>query len=313
MGAKFIQNSNDSQDEATVMGHISDTYNGAIKQANEAPPAIVVLVGPNGTVGRQWLLTKEETTIGRSPDCDVYINDNSLSRSHAKIVLTHSGVSIVDLNSTNKTAINDFSLAPMTTNKLQNNSRIKTGNIIFRFLDKGNIEIITNQQLNDKAHKDALTGAYSKGALLEKGPELITRSVNLNEPLSLITFDLDFFKKINDNFGHLAGDYVLKELGRVLNDKLVRANDFLCRFGGEEFIILLQSTHLKTAVEVAERIRTTVESHQFIFDQKKVPVTISIGVSQLQQNEYWDSFYERADKALYQSKQNGRNRVTVAS
>lgn len=299
--------------ERTVMSS-TNAIRGALKQADEAPPALVVLVGPPGFVGRQWLLNKSDLTIGRSPDCDIYVDDKSLSRSHAKISLSGFDVSILDMNSTNKTSVNEQMLVSLVPRKLQNNDRVKTGNVIFRYLEKGSIEVIANQHLIEKSQKDALTSAYSKGALLEKGPESIKRAQTLGEPLSVITFDLDHFKKINDNFGHPGGDYVLRELGSLLQNNLVRSNDYFARYGGEEFVIILQATNLKTASEVADRIRQTVESHPFIFEGKKVPVTISIGVAQFRPDQdSWESIYERADKALYESKQTGRNKVTLAS
>ena len=306
-----MSKNNESQ-EQTVMGQLSDTFKGALKQADDAPPALVVLVGPTESVGKQWLITKPDLTIGRSPECDVYIADSSLSRTHAKIIQSGFDTVIMDMNSTNKTSVNDQFLAPMIQRKLHNSDKIKAGNVIFRFLEKGSIEVIANQKILEKAQKDALTGAYSKGALLEKGPEALKRAQNLNEPLSVITFDIDFFKKINDGFGHPGGDYVLRELGKLIQEKLVRNNDYFARFGGEEFVLILQATVLKTASEVAERIRQTVEAHNFVFDNRKVPVTISIGVSQYKNTDTWESIYDRADKALYQSKQGGRNKVTVA-
>ena len=291
----------------------TETFKGKLKAADDAPPAVVVLVGPQGYVGKQWLLTRNDMTIGRSVETELYISDSSLSRAHAKFEVNGSDVFLIDLGSTNKTIVNGAVLPSMTKRKLVNNDQIKTGNVIFKFLERGNLESITNQQIFEKAQKDALTGAYSKGALLEKGPEAVKRAEVLNEPLSVITFDIDFFKKINDGYGHPGGDYVLKELGHLMQSKLVRANDYFARFGGEEFVVILQATTLKTAQEVAERIRSTVEAHLFIFEGKKIKVTISIGVSSVVSHDTWEKIYNRADQALYQSKQSGRNKVTVAA
>lgn len=289
----------------------SETFKGKMRAADDVPPAIVVLVGPTGYVGKQWLITKNEMVVGRSTDVDVSVTDASLSRSHAKIVVTGMDVFIIDMGSTNKTQVNNQVLPPMVPRKLGNNDQIKTGNVIFKYLEKGNVESISNQQRIEKEQKDALTGAFNKGALLEKGPELVRRSDVLSEPLAVITFDLDYFKRINDTYGHPGGDYVLKELGQLLRSKLVRTNDFFSRYGGEEFVLILQATNLKTALEVAERIRYTVEQHPFVFENKKIAVTISIGVSIKNPQDTWESVYDRADKALYLSKQNGRNKVSA--
>ena len=301
----------DTADKTSIIS--TETFKGKLKAADDAPPAVIVLVGPQGYVGKQWLITKSDMTIGRSVETELYISDASLSRSHAKFEVAGNDIFILDLGSTNKTIVNGMPLAPMTKRKLINNDQIKTGNVIFKFLEKGNLESITNQQVFEKAQKDALTGAFSKGALLEKGPESVKRADVLTEPLSVITFDIDYFKKINDTYGHPGGDYVLKELGQLMQSKLVRSNDYFARYGGEEFVVILQATPLKTAQEVAERIRQTVEAHPFQFDDKTIKVTISIGVSTRIPTDTWDKMYNRADQALYQSKQSGRNKVTVAA
>lgn len=195
--------------------------------------------------------------------------------------------------------------------ELKNNDQVKTGNVIFKYLETGNIESISTQALFERATKDALTGANSKGALLEKGPEAVKRSEILNEPMSIIIFDIDFFKKINDTYGHPCGDFVLKELAKAVMTKLIRFNDFFARYGGEEFVLILSGTDQKIAAEVAERIRMTIQNHEFIFENKRIPVTISLGVtSKTAKDNDWNVLLERVDKALYTSKQTGRNKVT---
>lgn len=303
--------SDNTADKTSIIS--TETFKGKLKAADEAPPAVIVLVGPPGYIGKQWLITKSDMTIGRSVETELYISDSSLSRSHARLEVVGNDVFIIDLGSTNKTLVNGMPLAPNIKRKLANNDQIKTGNVIFKFLEKGNLESISNQQVFEKAQKDALTGAYSKGALLEKGPEAVKRSEVLGEPLAVITFDIDHFKKINDSYGHPGGDFILKELGQLMQSKLVRSNDYFARYGGEEFVIILQATPIKTAQEVAERIRLTVEGHLFVFENKLIKVTISIGVSSKAPQDTWEQLYGRADQALYQSKQSGRNRVTVAA
>lgn len=293
----------------------SDTFKGKIKAADEAPPALVVLMGPTGYVGKQFALTQAESVIGRSIDCHIFIDDKSVSRNHARVNVAGTSVTITDMGSSNKTIVNTNQiLNPGESYKLANNEQIKTGNVIFKYLEQGNLEAITNKELNEKAEKDALTGAFSKGALLEKGPEAMKRSEFLNEELSILVFDLDHFKKVNDNFGHAGGDYVLRTLSRIVGTKMVRAMDYFARYGGEEFVIILQGSAIKTALEVAERIRSTIESTHFQFEGKTIPVTISIGAaSRLPQETQWESLFQRADEALYKSKQTGRNRVTAAN
>jgi two-component system cell cycle response regulator len=307
-----MADNNDFSEKTSIVS--GDTFSGKLKAADDAPPALIVLMGPQGYVGKQWLLTEKEYTIGRAIESNIFLDDSSVSRNHARISVLQGEANITDLGSSNKTIINGATLNPNAPIKLRNNDQIKTGNIIFKFLERGNIEAMANQQLNEKAIKDALTGAFSKGALLEKGPEAVKRAEFLNEELTVLVFDIDYFKKINDTFGHAAGDMVLKELSKIVSTKLVRSQDFFARYGGEEFVIILTSTGEKPAQDVAERIRTTVEGAMFEFESKKIPVTISIGIATRKFNEVeWKSLFDRADKAMYQSKQSGRNKVSTAS
>lgn len=300
----------DSLEKTSIVS--SDTFKGRLKEADEVPPAIVVLIGPPGYVGKQYPITANDIVIGRSVESQVYIDDKSLSRSHAKFAVNGGDVSVIDLGSTNKTIVNGQAIPPLASCLLKNNDQIKTGNVIFKFLEKGSIEAMTNATMYERAQKDALTGAHSKGALIEKGPEAVKRAEVLNEPLSVVTFDIDHFKKINDTYGHPGGDYVLKELCRIVITKLIRSNDFFARYGGEEFVLILSGSPSKVAGEVGERIRQTIEAHEFSFEGKKIPVTISVGVAtKLPAETEWTQTYDRADKALYQSKQGGRNRTTL--
>lgn len=288
-----------------------DTLKKNIAADDSAPPALVVLLGPTAYQGRQFLL-QGASVIGRAHESQVFIDDRSLSRSHARLDIVGSEITVVDLGSTNKTVVNGQVLAPMAPCRLKNNDQIKTGNIIFKFLESGSIEALTNQQLFEKANRDALTGAYSKGALLEKAPEALKRADALGEPLSVIVFDIDHFKKVNDGFGHPGGDYVLREMGRIVGTNLIRASDFFARYGGEEFVLILAATPIKTAAEIAERIRLTIQATEFVFEGKRIPVTISLGVAHKDASDTeWDLLFDKGDKALYQSKQGGRNRVTV--
>jgi diguanylate cyclase (GGDEF)-like protein len=224
------------------------------------------------------------------------------------------GVILTDLNSANKTVVKETQLQPNLPFRLENNDQIKCGNVIFRFYEKGNLQAFANQALMEKALKDPLTGAYTKGALLERGPEVIRRSQSQNEPLTILVFDIDHFKKINDIHGHPSGDYVLKELGRLILNNVIRSEDFFARYGGEEFVLVLLNAKAEIGSEVAERLRATVQTHIFNYNGIIIPVTISVGVAERSvQDKSWDDLFSRADRALYQSKQSGRNRVTMAT
>ena len=126
--------------------------------------------------------------------------------------------------------------------------------------------------------------------------------------LSILYFDIDYFKDINDTFGHEQGDIVLKESARLATS-LLRTSDSMVRWGGEEFIIILPETNLKSATTIAEKLRLEFEKAKFIKDRT---VTASFGVVSLQENESWDELLKRADDLMYKAKKSGRNRVVNA-
>lgn len=292
----------------------SDTFKLRLAQAGQAPPSLVLLVGPANSVGRQWPIEDTDRIIGRAPTAHIFVDDRSVSKFHSKLVMAGGDVSVVDLESTNKTVVNGKQITPLVPYKLTNNDQIKVGNIIFKFLERGSVETVAAAQTFDRAHTDALTGIANRGALQVKAPELFKRSELLGVTFTLMLFDIDKFKTVNDTYGHPAGDFVLKEISTVITNKLIRGNDFFARAGGEEFALLLLGSPPKQAEEIGERIRATIEGHTFVFEGKTIPVTISIGIAfKAEAEQGWEFIYERADKALYHSKKSGRNRVSVAS
>ncbi|MEI7973079.1 MAG: FHA domain-containing protein, partial [Bdellovibrio sp.] len=169
-----MANSEDASEKTSIV--TGDTLSGRLRGAEELPPALVVLIGPVGFVGKQWILSQSEYVIGRAVDCSIFLDDRSVSRNHAKLGVKEGQVSLIDLGSANKTSVNGQELNPMTPYELKNNDQVKTGNVIFKFLEKGNVESIANQQIAEKVLRDSLTGAYNRLALQEKGPEVIKRS-----------------------------------------------------------------------------------------------------------------------------------------
>ena len=288
------------------------TFTKRIQAAEKVPPSLVLLMGPAGYVSRQWTIDSSDIIIGRSMTSSIFIDDRSVSKSHAKLTISFGEVAIIDLDSTNKTVVNGTAIPPFVPKKLENSDQVKIGNVLFKFLEEGSIEAAAHQNLQQKSEKDPLTEIWNKGALLVKGPEFFKRSRLLEIPLSLLVFDLDHFKKVNDNYSHQAGDYVLKEVAKIVDNKLIRNDDYFARFGGEEFVIMLFGSNIQQAEEIGERIRTTIENHNFVFDNQKLPVTVSIGISaQEDKMTSFDELFAKADSALYASKNSGRNRVTI--
>ncbi len=305
---------NDSLDEqnheekTTVVK--GDTFRVRMEEATKTPPCIVMLEGPAGYVGKQWPVDKSDIIIGRSMSSGIFIDDRSVSKSHARITISSGDVFIFDLESTNHTVVNDDSIPPLVPVKLSNNDQIKTGNVLFKFLERGSIEAHAMEQLQTKSEKDPLTGIFNKGALATKGIESFRRAKLLKVPLSIAVFDIDHFKKINDSYGHPAGDHILRELAAVIGTRLIRLDDFFARYGGEEFVVMLFGSNLTQGIEIGERLRATIEGHNFVYQGIKIPVTISVGVSTKHADmTMWEELFAKADTALYDAKRGGRNMV----
>ena len=156
------------------------------------------------------------------------------------------------------------------------------------------------------ASTDALTGLLNRKSLELLFQRAMLLSKRNTQPLSAILFDIDFFKRVNDTHGHLWGDKVIRGVADVARAS-VRESDVITRWGGEEYLVLLNNCSLAQAAEVAENLRAAVERHDFGLPDPQVPVTISLGVAEYRQDESESAFFSRADSALYQAKQHGRN------
>ncbi len=276
-----------------------------LKQAHKNEPALIVVQGEN--IGRVIRLKDGKNVIGRHPDSDIQMQQRAVSSAHAEIRVAEGSVILEDLKSTNGTVLNSDKVSRPAV--LQAGDLIKIGSFVFKFVDN-QLDASLAESLHSQSTLDALTGAYNKAYVTRA----LASSMDIAKggfPLSVIIFDLDHFKKVNDVHGHIAGDYVLKESCRVIKDSVVRSDDVLGRFGGEEFLLIMPDSPLKVAIGVAERIRKTLESHPFEFNNVKIPVTASLGViAWTPQYEDPSKFLEAVDQLLYKSKQGGRNRVS---
>ena len=253
-------------------------------------------------------------TIGRDPSADLSVSDQSISRKHAKLNRENGKVRLTDLGSSNGTFVNDKKVESNQSVVLAKEDMVKLGNSIFKFLPAGELEILFYGNLGSAAHTDALTRIYNKGYLLEALDAEFKRAKALHTDFSILFFDLDHFKKVNDTYGHDAGDYVLKEFASIIRTGHLRPKDIFARYGGEEFCVLLANTGAKAAFEQAEKMRAAVESHAFIYEGKRLPITTSMGVAELASGiESAQTLLKAADKALYAAKQSGRNKVVSAS
>ncbi|PIT99671.1 MAG: GGDEF domain-containing protein [Bdellovibrionales bacterium CG10_big_fil_rev_8_21_14_0_10_45_34] len=298
------------EDKTSVVD--SDTLKLRLHEATNAPPAFVLLMGPAQQMGKQWAISKEESTIGRTLEADIFVDDRSVSRRHAKLIFREGEVFIKDINSANGTEVEGQRIEPEVLVVLKNNQQVKTGNVIFKYLAEGNLEIVSNRDRYDKSRLDPLTQIFNKGALLSTGEEVFKRAKTMGVALTVVVFDLDNFKFLNDTWGHQAGDIVLKEMSALIKRKVIRGEDFFARFGGEEFCLVLLGSDQRQGVEIGERIRSTVEKFDFEYRGEKMPVTISVGVASLDPSmTSWSQLFDKSDQASYLSKKNGKNRVST--
>jgi diguanylate cyclase (GGDEF)-like protein len=302
----------DASDKTAVISGEQATLNKEMQKAKEQEACLIIIRGT--PQGHRFFLTAPEMTIGRDVSADITVNDQSISRKHAKLQKAGEKYVITDLGSANGTSINDKKVNPGEVIQLEKEDMIRMGNSIFKFLPAGELEILFYGNMSLAAHTDPLTKIYNKGYLMEALEAEFKRAKALHTDFSVLYFDLDHFKKVNDTFGHDCGDYVLREFTALIRGNFIKPKDVFARFGGEEFVILLANTGLTAAGEVAEKIRAKVEGHAFIYEGKKVPVTASLGAAELRADmESAQSLLRLADKALYAAKQGGRNRVVSAT
>ncbi|MGM0482229.1 MAG: diguanylate cyclase [Pseudomonadota bacterium] len=171
---------------------------------------------------------------------------------------------------------------------------------------------LLEQELKRRSSTDAMTGIYNRGHFIDAVEKEISRSERNGTTLALLMVDIDFFKKVNDTYGHPEGDKVIKKLAELMMLNL-RDSDYCGRIGGEEFAVLLPETDVESAQQIAERLRQTVSKTRFNLESLTFSVTITIGVATLLGGDSWASLFKRADQALYKGKEQGRDQVSVAS
>lgn len=279
----------------------------ALSEEGEARPYLTFIKGPR--LGQLLPLDKEKMTVGRSPDCDLWIEDSAISRQHFCLFIKGNRVEIEDLESTNGTYVNG---EPVKKALLADGDKIQISReTLFEltFLDES--RSLSEKKLYEMGVMDPVTNVYNKRYFLDRLKEEFSfASRKKGGELALIMFDIDHFKNLNDTFGHLAGDLVLQKMCAEVS-KAIRTGDLIARYGGEEFVIVMREAPAKRAVETAERIRALVEAQKISYEGKNVAVTISCGVAVFEPGmKNYDALISEADKRLYLSKEGGRNRVT---
>ncbi len=275
-----------------------------------APEAYLVHVYPKGpTFGLRYFVGGEPVLIGRRKDCGVFDPDPSVSREHARVELRPDGrFQVTDLGSTNGTYVNH---ARVRSAELHDGDYLRVGNSLYRFLAGGNLEAGYHEEMHRLAVTDPLTGLPNRRAFLELLDREVERARRYRRPLSVLLFDVDHFKDVNDRLGHIAGDHTLRAVAEV-SRPLVRRDELLARYGGDEFAVALPEAGATQAAWCGERICRAVERHPPEFDGQRYSVTVSVGVGAAAAGEEFGvaDLIDRADKRLREAKQAGRNRVS---
>lgn len=270
---------------------------------------LTILTGPEA--GRVCALSEVGgVLLGRGADCQLRFDDASVSGHHAQVARIGGVYIVVDQRSTNGTFVNDVrATAPV---QLTDGDRVRVGqNAVVRFTLMEAAEQSALQRVYEAALRDGLTGVYNRKHLDERLDGEIAAALRTSGPLSVVMVDVDFFKRVNDTFGHPGGDEVLRRTAAALEGSL-RAGDILARYGGEEFTAVARGADRAQASELAERLRQTVEATVIPFGSDTIRVTVSLGVASLActgDRRDRATLVAIADRRLYLAKQGGRNRV----
>ena len=279
------------------------------------------LIVINGkSVGKMFKLSSDTVVVGRAPTNEILIDDEGVSRKHAFVERAAAGLVLVDgemlaggqiKTSTNGVFVNGNRV---DRHLLADGDKVQLGSsTILKFSFQDEVEERAQKQIYEMATRDGLTNAYNKKYFADQLKTDFAFYFRHDQPLSLVLFDIDFFKKLNDGFGHQAGDHVLKTLS-MLVQKALRTEDIFARYGGEEFGIILRDTDGERAFLICERIRRSLENYPFMYEDKKLPVTISMGIATLAAQNYPNpkALVKAADEFLYSAKHKGRNRTESA-
>lgn len=285
---------------------IASTLPAAVRLSEPGAAYLVIIYGTD--LGRRIPLGAADIECGRVLQTDIPLDDDAVSRKHARFAWTGSSYIVRDLGSTNGTFVNDVNVRERT---LVDGDQIKIGRTIFKFIFGGNVELAYHEEIYKLMTFDGLTETHNKRSFDTTLEREVARGVRYQRPLALVMLDIDHFKLVNDGMGHLAGDAVLRQLAALIAPN-VRREDTFARVGGEEFALLIPEIQLVGAVGVAEKLRVLVERSPFRFEDKPIAITTSFGVAALRLDGAPMTpaeLYQAADEQLYRAKNGGRNRV----
>ncbi|MCU0276317.1 MAG: GGDEF domain-containing protein [Acidobacteria bacterium] len=301
---------------------MGDLYEETICDRKPLPPAngalqaeqaivLTVIAGSETDFGKHFVLERKRTTIGREKANDVALSDGKVSKAHCEIAVIRSSrgveqIGILDLDSTNGTYVNGEAVVQAT---LKAGDKIQVGATILQLSYSDEIEREYHAKLFDFAARDALTGLYNKRFIVNELENYCRIARRSERAFSVIMIDLDDFKRINDRYGHLAGDEYLAAVAGLFSRSL-REQDIAGRIGGEEFLVILPETVIEGALHLAVRMRMSVEAFVLTYQGSDIRTTMSAGVCQYEKGiKDVKELLDLADQALYEAKKAEKNRV----
>ena len=305
---KSIDRHEASSGETRLIDAQNDTLRIDIERAKSKSAVLIVIRGT--TQGTKFDLEEDEIIIGRSEDAPINLGDTNISRQHCSISKQGDELYIEDLGSRNGTFVNDKKIKEKV--KLSKEDMIKVGTTVLKYIPAGELEILYQDNLTNAAYYDELTQVFNRNYISQILESEFKRAKALHTSFPITIFDIDDFKKVNDTYGHAAGDYVLRQITAIIKATGLRDRDLLGRWGGEEFILLVVNSTVDEAMNLSERVRKAVEKYEFKYQGKKFPITISMGVASIKkEHNSYEDLYRDADEALYKSKETGKNRITL--
>ena len=274
-----------------------------------APRSACVVVIHGEGLGRRADIDQAPVLVGRSQEADLVIVHRSVSREHCRIWREGNGYRIRDLGATNTTRLNENRIERDMS--LADGDQVTVGESILKFISQDSVEARYHEEIYQLATQDALTDLINRRHFIELADNEIARAIRHGRPLSLCILDVDLFKPVNDRYGHISGDEVLRQIADLLR-KHARNDDIAARIGGEEFALLVPECDAAAARVFAERLRETVAATVFSPGGEPQHITISIGIAALAKGrDTRSALMAAADTALYRAKSEGRNRVCI--
>ena len=271
-------------------------------------PALVVVQGAE--IGRHYPLRRSRVVLGRGDEADVVLRDKKISRAHARIESLRVGAEtlyrLTDLQSTNHVVVNGRRI---DTTVLNAGDKIHLGDVVLKFELLDAIDSKFHTEIRNRIRYDELTGLLTYDSFRTALGWELARNANATTGCAVVMMDLDDFKKLNDTYGHLAGSFVLREVGVLIRGNL-RHFDVASRYGGEEFVAYLPETEPAEALVATERLREVLAEHEFRHQDRTIRLTISMGVSHFPEDgRELEPLVQIADERLYRAKREGKNRV----